>query len=323
VVEPEPTDHLESLRDFPELDTPRRWPPRISRVWPRRWWLNALLFLATLLTTTIFGSAVVQCFQAGQPLDLDVVWESYVRFAHADPTVLYGLYFSLPLLLIYLTHEMGHYVKCRMLGVDASLPYFLPSPTLFGTWGAFIRIRSPIYTRKELFDIGIAGPIAGFIMLLPFLTAGVFLSRVMPAGVAPGQFMLGDPLILRLVEWLFLGAAGPTRILLHPMALAAWVGLLATAMNLLPMGQLDGGHIVYALVGERAHRIISTSVIGVLLLLGFGYWAWWFLAVIAFFFLRRHTLVYDQAPVGRGRIVLAALALLIFVLSFSMVPVRT
>jgi membrane-associated protease RseP (regulator of RpoE activity) len=323
VVEPEPTDHIESLRDIPELYAPRRWRPSAARPWPRRWWLNALLFLLTLLTTTIFGSAVVQCFRAGQPLDLDVVWESYLRFAHGDPTVWSGLNFSAPLLLIYLTHEMGHYVKCRMLGVDASLPYFLPSPTLFGTLGAFIRIRSPIYTRKELFDIGIAGPIAGFLMLLPFLAVGVFLSRVMPAGMAQGQFVLGDPLILRLCEWLFLGATSPAKILLHPMALAAWVGLLATAMNLLPMGQLDGGHIVYALAGERGHRMISTSVIGILLLLGFVYWVWWFWAVVAFFFLRRHTLVYDRAPLKRGRILLAVLALLIFALSFSVVPVRT
>jgi Peptidase family M50 len=323
VVEPEPTDHLESLPDFRELDTPRRWPPGAWRAWPRRWWLNALLFLATLLTTTIFGAAVAQCFQAGQPLDLDVVWESYVRFAHRDPAVWKGLYFSAPLLLIYLTHEMGHYVKCRMLGVNASLPYFLPSPTLFGTLGAFIRIRSPIYTRRELFDIGIAGPIAGFVMLLPFLAVGVFLSRVMPAGAAPGQFVLGDPLILRLVEWLFFGTAGPAKILLHPIAVAAWVGLLATAVNLLPMGQLDGGHIVYALVGERGHRIVSTSVIGVLLLLGFVYWPWWLWAVVAFFLLRRHGLVYDRAPLKRGRVMLAVLAVLIFALSFSVVPVRT
>ncbi|HMF74358.1 MAG TPA: site-2 protease family protein [Bryobacteraceae bacterium] len=318
MFEPESTGPLESLQDFPELQAPRR---------PRRWWLNALLFLLTLLSTTIFGSAAVRSFEAGQALDLDGVWESYQRFAHGDASIWSGLYFSTPLLLILLTHELGHYVKCRMLRVDASLPYFLPSPTLFGTLGAFIRIRSPIYTRRGLFDIGIAGPIAGFIMLAPFLLAGVFLSRPVPPGLPDGSlegpFVLGAPLILRLFEWLRFGAIDPARILLHPMALAGWVGLLATAMNLIPMGQLDGGHIVYALVGERWHRIVSTSIIGVLVLLGFLYWPWWLWAGVAFFLLRRHPLVYDRSPLSRGRIVLAVAALLIFVLSLSIVPVRT
>jgi membrane-associated protease RseP (regulator of RpoE activity) len=323
VVEPESTDHVESLPDFPAQYTPRRWPPGASRRWPRRWWLNALLFLLTLLTTTIFGSAAVRCFHAGQPLDLNIVWDGYVRFAHGDPTVWSGLRFSVPLLLILLTHELGHYVECRLLGVDASLPYFLPSPTLFGTIGAFIRIRSPIYTRKELFDIGVGGPIAGFLMLLPCLAAGVFLSRPMPPSSAESQFVLGAPLLLRLFEWLFLGITDPAKILLHPMALAAWVGLLATAMNLMPMGQLDGGHIVYALVGERWHRIVTNSIVGALALLGFLYPPWWFWAVVTFLFFRRHPLVYDRAPLSRGRIILAVAALVIFILSLSVVPVRT
>jgi membrane-associated protease RseP (regulator of RpoE activity) len=207
--------------------------------------------------------------------------------------------------------------------VDASLPYFLPSPTLFGTCGAFIRIRSPIYTRKGLFDIGIAGPIAGFLILLPFLAAGVFLSRRMPPGAGAPEFVLGAPIILRVLEWMFFGVTDPAKILLHPIALAAWVGLLATAMNLIPLGQLDGGHIVYALVGERWHRILSISVVGVLALLGFLYRPWWFWALITFFFLRRHPLVYDRAPLRRGRIALAIAALLIFTLSVSIVPVHT
>jgi membrane-associated protease RseP (regulator of RpoE activity) len=323
VVEPESTDHVESPQDFPELYTPRHLPPYATRRWPRRWWLNGLLLLLTLTTTTIFGSAVVQCFQAGQPLDLDVVWESYVRFAHGSSAIFSGWHFSVPLLLILLTHELGHYVECRKLRVDASLPYFLPSPALFGTMGAFIRIRSPIYTRKGLFDIGIAGPIAGFVILVPFLVAGVLLSRPTPAGVTGGTFALGAPLILRLFEWLFWGITDPSKILLHPLAQAAWVGLLATAMNLLPIGQLDGGHIVYALVGERWHRIVTTAMVGVLGLLGFSYWPWWFWAVIAFFFLRRHPLVYDRSPLSHARIALAVGALLIFMLSFSVVPVRT
>lgn len=315
MFEPEPRGPVQSLQDIPERYAPRRW--------PRGWWLNSVLFVLTLVSTTIFGSAVVRCFEAGQPLDLDAVWDGYVRFARADVGVLVGLRFSAPLLLILLSHEMGHYVECRMLRVDASLPYFLPSPTLFGTLGAFIRIRSPIYTRKGLFDIGIAGPIAGFLTLTPFLLAGVFLSRRLPPGTPEGSFVLGAPLVLRLLEWMRFGPADPTKILLHPMAMAAWVGLLATAMNLIPMGQLDGGHIVYALVGERWHRIVSTCIVAVLGLLGFLYWPWWFWAVVTFFFLRRHPLVYDRSPLSRRRLALALAALLMFVLSLSVVPVRT
>ncbi len=315
MFEPESSGPLQSLQDSPGL--PPQWR------WPRRWWLNALLFLLTLCSTTIFGAAVQRSFAAGQPLDLDGVWASYEAFAHGDATVWQGLRFSLPLLIILLTHELGHYIECRLLRVDASLPYFLPSPTLFGTLGAFIRIRSPIYSRRGLFDIGIAGPIAGFLMLLPFLVTGVFLSQRLPPHAAEGSFTLGAPLILRLLEWLRYGDADPARILLHPVALAAWVGLLATAMNLIPMGQLDGGHIVYALVGERWHRFVSTSIVGVLGLLGFWYWPWWFWAVVTFFFLRRHPLVYDRAPLSRGRVALALAALVIFVLSLSVVPVRT
>ena len=133
------------------------------------WWLNGLLFVLTLATTTIFGAAWVTSFEAGRAFDLDVLWESYQRFFHGNVNILLGLRFSGPLLLILLAHEFGHFVACRYWRVDASLPYFIPSPSLFGTWGVFIRIRSPIYSRNGLFDIGISGPIAGFVVLAPFL----------------------------------------------------------------------------------------------------------------------------------------------------------
>jgi membrane-associated protease RseP (regulator of RpoE activity) len=202
------------------------------------------------------------------------------------------------------------------------LPYFLPSPMLFGTFGAFIRIRSPIYSRKSLFDIGIAGPLAGFVVLLPFLIAGVCMSRVVPGIATRGPFVFGTPVALRLIEWMRFPHASPAGISLHPMAMAAWAGLLATAFNLLPMGQLDGGHILYAVFGQRGHRIISTSVIAALALLGFLYWPWWFWGAVMFFLGRRHPLVYDSTPVSRTRVMLSAVALLIFLLSFSVVPVR-
>ncbi len=289
---------------------------------PRRWWLNALLLLITFVTTTVFGSALTRSFKAGLPFDLETVWDGYVRLAHGDLSILSGVAFSLPLLLILLAHELGHYVECLRWRVDASWPYFLPSPTLFGTMGAFIRIRSPIYSRLSLFDIGVSGPIAGFVMLIPFLVIGVWLSHPLAAGAAHGPFVFGTPLILRLIEWLTFGKLDATRLLLHPMAMAAWAGLLATAINLLPMGQLDGGHILYAAFGVRGHRIVSTSVIALLAVLGFYYWTWWFWAVVMFFFGRRHPLVYDEQRLSRGRVILSVAAVVIFILSASVIPIR-
>jgi len=289
--------------------------------WPRYWWVNAACAIATLLTTTVFGSALVISFRAGKALDLELVWHGYIRLLHADPAIWVGLEFSLPLLLILLAHELGHYLQCRHWRVDATLPYFLPSPTLFGTFGAFIRIKSPILSRRSLFDIGIAGPLAGFAVLLPVLIIGVALSRPLP--VAPAtSFVFGSPVVLLLLEKLLFQHVPPARILLHPMAMAAWAGLLATAINLLPVGQLDGGHIVYAILGPRMHRIVSTVFIGVLAVLGFWYWTWWAWAAVLFFFGRRHPLVYDHSALPASRWKLIALACVIFLLSFSVVPVR-
>ena len=253
-------------------------------------------------------------------MDLDSLFDGYIRLYHLDRRVLEGLYFSVPLLAILLSHEFGHYVACLRSRVDASLPFFLPSPLLLGTCGAFIRIRSPIYSRKSLFDIGVSGPIAGFIVLLPVLFAGVSMSRVSHF-VAPGSIAFGTPLILRIAEWICLNGTPASRILLHPVAMAAWAGLLATAMNLLPMGQLDGGHILYAAFGERWHRIISLTLIVALVLLGFVYRAWWLWAALMFFFGRRHPLVYDQTPLTGWRAALAICAFVIFVLSIAIVPV--
>jgi membrane-associated protease RseP (regulator of RpoE activity) len=296
-------------------------------VWLRgqseKWRLSLFLFLVTLLSTTLFGSALQRNFEAGRPFALDGLWQGYVLFGHGSLAIWSGLQFSLPLLTILLTHELGHYLECRRWKVDASLPYFLPSPTLFGTLGAFIRIRSPIYTRKSLFDIGIMGPLAGFAALMPFLITGVWMSRVSSVPPDQGSLVFGAPVALRLLEWLRFGSIDPAHIVLHPFAMAAWVGLLATAMNLLPIGQLDGGHIVYALFGERGHRLVSLGAIALLGLLGFYYWPWWFWALATFFFFRRHPLVYDRSPLSPRRVALAAAGLLAFILSASIVPIRT
>ncbi len=260
-------------------------------------------------------------FRSGAPLDLDLVWHGYVRLLHGDPIIWLGLEFSLPLLLILLAHEMGHYLECIHWRVDATLPFFLPSPTLFGTFGAFIRIKSPILSRRSLFDIGIAGPLAGFVVLVPVLIVGMMFSRTL-AVPATGSFEFGTPAILLILERLLFPHVPAARILLHPMVMAAWAGLLATAINLLPVGQLDGGHIVYATAGPRVHRIVSTVFVGILGVLGFWYWTWWAWAVVLFFFGRRHPLVYDQTALSASRWKLVAVACVIFLLSFSVIPVR-
>lgn len=299
-------------------DFPRTTPAAFGT---RKLWLHGLLFLLTLITTTVFGFAEVESFRANRPLEIDWIIDGYVRLAHRDLSVLSGLQFSIPLLLILLAHEFGHYIACRCWRVDASLPFFLPSPTLFGTLGAFIRIRSLIYRRKSLFDIGVSGPLAGFAVLLPFLLAGIRMSQLIPGVAAHGSVVFGTPLLLRLVEWVRFPGASPSDLLLHPMAMAAWAGLLATAINLLPIGQLDGGHILYAAFGARLHRVMSTTFVAVLVLLGFVYWPWWFWAAVMFFFGRRHPLVYDDVPLDRSRGIIGVAALLLFLLSISIVPV--
>jgi membrane-associated protease RseP (regulator of RpoE activity) len=294
---------------------------RPARTVPPRWWLHLLLFVLTVVTTTIFGFALVQSFNSGQPLSETFIGEGYVRFMRGDPGIWVGWVYSVPLLLILLAHEFGHYIACQRWGVDATLPYFGPSPTLLGTIGAFIWIRSPIYSRKSLFDIGVAGPIAGFVMLLPILIAGVWMSRISSGVGTHGIFTFGTPLGLRMVEWLRFPGAAAGDIALHPVAMAAWAGLLATAINLLPIGQLDGGHILYAVLGERGHRIFSGILLGALVVFGFSYWPWWVWAVVMFF-VRRHPLIYDREALGKPRVFVGASALILFLFSISVVPVQ-
>src|SRR5947209_767020 len=209
---------------------PRLWPGQLEYLpktiagfaTARRWWLHGALFVLTLITTTVFGFAQVQSFRANRPLEIDWIVDGYMRLAHGDLSVLSGLNFSIPLMVILLAHEFGHYIACQRWRVDASLPYFLPSPTLFGTLGAFIRIRSPIYTRKALFDIGVSGPIAGFVVLIPFLIGGVLVSRVTPVIPHTQQISLGTPLALRLIELFRFPGVPASHISLHPVAVAAW-----------------------------------------------------------------------------------------------------
>jgi membrane-associated protease RseP (regulator of RpoE activity) len=290
---------------------------------PPRYWLHILLFLLTLVTTTVVGSGLARSFAESRPFDFGADLLGYARVWNDPASLLDGLPFSLTLLAILLAHEMGHYLTARYYHVDATLPFFLPAPTLIGTLGAFIRIRSAIRSKRILFDIGIAGPLAGFALLVWPLAAGISLSKVVPGIGARSELVFGTPLLVRLFESIILPGVATGDIYMHPVARAAWVGLLATALNLLPIGQLDGGHILYAFLGERT-RFLSRVFIFVLVLMGlFFAYTWLVWAAILFFFGMRHPAIFDPSPVGRVRNRLGVAALMIFLLSFTVAPIHT
>ena len=293
------------------------WPVETSR--PRqRLWLHALLFVATLLTTTVVGAHMQLSFARGLPLDPEI--SMFLYWWRNPELLLQGLPFSLTLLTILLAHEFGHYLACVYYGLDASLPYFLPAPTFTGTLGAFIRIRSPIFSKRALFDVGIAGPIAGFVFLLPALSVGLAFSKIIPGIAHQGSLIFGTPPLLLILERAIFPGIRAADIYLHPVARAAWIGIFATALNLLPVGQLDGGHILYALGGEK-HRLISRLFIALLVPLGIFYWQGWLLwAGILFFFARKHPSIYDYSEIGQGRRKLGIFALIMFLLCFTPAP---
>lgn len=295
------------------------WQPR--RKFQDRVWLHVLLLLLTIITTTLVGI------------------DSYVGFlADFSPLprlpglstalVLRGCWYSATILAILGCHELGHYFTCRYYDVDASLPFFLPIPiSITGTLGAFIRIREPIPTKRMLFDIGIAGPIAGFVVAVPALFFGVAMSHVvrLPAGFSGME--LGEPLLFQFAERLTFGAIPAGYSLnLHPMAFAAWFGLLATALNLFPIGQLDGGHISYAVLGRRSsHVTLITLAIAIALSYFAVSWRVWtvLMVVMLFAFGRHHPPTFDaDVPLDRTRLWLAFFALFMFIVCFTPAPIE-
>ena len=316
----EPTPPLSStyeyLRPLEVLVLP---PPK------RRYWLHALLLAATAFTTLVGGARLQYNFSHNLPAFATEDDIFPLLWAVKEPSrLLLGVPFSASLLLILLTHEMGHFLYCLRNRVYATLPYFLPIPTPIGTLGAFIRIRSPIRTRAALFDIGIAGPIAGFVVAIAVLVMAFLLSAPMPAGMLPSEIQFGRPLIFHLVHRamasLGMVSAPLDALHLHPVAMAAWVGMLATALNLLPGGQLDGGHIVYAL-WPRAHRWWTRGTALVLLPMGFLWRGWLLWAAILLVTGVRHPPVPPFPGLSRGRLLLAVLGLLILILTFMPAPV--
>ncbi|MGB7131778.1 MAG: site-2 protease family protein, partial [Candidatus Sulfotelmatobacter sp.] len=239
-----------------------------------------------------------------------------------------GLPFMLTLMFFFMAHEMGHYLYCRRYGVHATLPFFIPAPTPIGTMGAVIVIRSRIRSRTALFDIGIAGPIAGFVVAVAILGFSLAWSRPTHPYAISADYQFGFPLIFPLMQkllaslgWLRGVAALPfERLLLHPVAIAAWIGMLATSLNLLPGGQLDGGHIIFSIV-PRAHRIVSRITMLVLLVMAYYLWTGWFVwAILLWLSSFRHPQVADWPQVSGKRTWFAVLALAMLALTLTPAP---
>jgi len=269
--------------------------------------IHVLLFILTFMTTTI----------AGALLNGVIPW--------LQPEKIYlGLPFSLTLIFILLTHEMSHYIASRLHNVTATLPYFIPAPSIIGTFGAVIKMKPPIPDRRSLIDIGASGPIGGFIIAVIACVIGLHLSEVKPTGEIQEGLTFGSSLLFSFLTKIVLGI-DPDKydILLHPVAFAGWIGLLVTSLNLLPIGQLDGGHITYALLGEK-HAWISKGMLPVLVVLGIVYWEGWFIWAVLMIFLgyRHPPVVYPNIQLNRNRKLIGWLALVIFILTFTPMPVR-
>ncbi len=281
-------------------------------------WRSLVLFFLTVLATMWAG----QLHYLGFYLDPGAVelpwtrWELFLR----------GAWYSAPILAILGAHELGHYYACRYYQVDASRPYFLPMPVLLtGTLGAFIRIRQQVQSKRALFDIGIAGPIAGFLVAVPILLIGASMSRMVQLPSQGEVEFIGEPLLVQFAIWLNFGTRPDGYdVVFHPMAFAAWFGLLATALNLFPIGQLDGGHISYAVLGRKstAVTLAATATVVALAFISMSWILWAALMVVMLLaFGPRHPRTFDEdIPLDRTRLWLAGFALLMFVLCFTPVP---
>ncbi|MGI8555763.1 MAG: site-2 protease family protein [Pyrinomonadaceae bacterium] len=320
----------------------------------RTWLKHSLLLLLTVCTATIAGviepfgairvfpdvnpqsgAEILQLLLSLPFLYLQIIAGIIQTLAAHPAHLIYGLKFSVSLLTILTAHEAGHYVTCRLYGVDATLPYFIPTPPLIGpagTLGAFIKILSPLPSRRATFDIGVAGPIAGFLMLIPVAVLGFLTMHniALPAGanLSDGGIYFSDPLLLKLLAPLF-GINLSLPVAPNPFYMAAWLGLLITSLNLIPSGQLDGGHAIYAIFGERIHKwtgYAAFAIMGTISVLG------WFLynspsgllftILLAVMMRIKHPEPSDDTPLDYKRLLVAVLVLIIFALCFVPFPIQ-
>jgi membrane-associated protease RseP (regulator of RpoE activity) len=266
--------------------------------------INLILFVITILTTLIAGTMQ----QGINPLEHpQYLWK--------------GIPFSFTLLLILGCHEFGHYYMSRKHNVDVTLPYFIPAPSFIGTFGAFIKMKSPIMDRRILLDIGAAGPLAGIIVAIPILFIGLVLSEIVPE-TATGGIHLGTSILFSLLNWIVHGfMPDNASLILHPIAFSGWIGLLVTCLNLLPVGQLDGGHVAYAIFGYR-QRILAKVILVMLLVLGFTGWSGWLVwaGLLLFMGVNHPPVTYEWVPLDRRRKAIGLITLTVFVVTFTPVP---
>jgi membrane-associated protease RseP (regulator of RpoE activity) len=272
-----------------------------------RRWLPGFLFVATFLTTTFAGAIQQDVNPLKQPLGM-----------------IQGLPFSITLMGILIVHEMSHYLASRVHKVPSTLPFFIPAPSIIGTFGAVIRMKGAIWDRRALLDIGASGPIGGFLLALPALTFGLTLSKIVPGGGGEGGLILGDSLLMVLLERLVLGDLPmDANIILHPIAFAGWIGMFVTSLNLLPVGQLDGGHIAKALYPDH-FDVIARIVHFWLIIMGIFFWEGWLIWALLLFFIgvRHPPVLLPHISLDDRRRKIGYYALAIFVLTFVPAPFK-
>jgi membrane-associated protease RseP (regulator of RpoE activity) len=265
---------------------------------------NIILFLVTVFTTLVAGALQQGINPVENPWS---IWK--------------GIPFSFTLLLILGAHEFGHYFMSRRHNINVTLPYFIPAPSFIGTFGAFIKIKSPIMDRRILLDVGAAGPIAGMIVAVPVLLVGLYLSEIRIETVGSGV-NLGTSLLFSLLNWIVHGSLpDKANLILHPVAFSGWIGLLVTCLNLLPVGQLDGGHVAYAVLGPL-HKPVARGVIAILIVLGIFGWIGWLVwaALLVIMGIGHPPVVYDWIPLDERRRAIGWTALALFILTFTPVP---
>jgi hypothetical protein len=341
--DPRSPEVLEALESWPGTFywSPREGPNRVVLIralsdGPKeRWGLHIFLFLLTFATVWAAGAVLMgpsARFSLPASLDIAILWESLRTWIGASMP---GFGFAAALMGILLVHEMGHYVAAKRYHINTSPPYFLPAPpqlNFIGTFGAFIRLRSPIVDRRQLLDVGAAGPWAGVVIAVVLLVVGLLNSQVLAGSPGPTQqliyvgpqpFYLGDSILMDVARnWL----VGEGTVILHPLALAGWFGVFVTMLNLLPLGQLDGGHIVYALVGKHQAKVARIMWYG-LLLLGFQFWGWWLWAALILILGRgriTHPSVLEpHRPIPASRWPVGFATAILFVLTFTADPLPT
>jgi len=281
--------------------------------------VNLILFVVTFLFTLIIGT---QFHITYQNIALPPGSGFFTLILKNPAILLWGLPYSLSLMLILLIHELGHFFVCRAHHIEATLPFFIPAPTLIGTFGAFIKIKSPFSSKKSLFDVGMAGPVAGFLAAIPVICIGIAQSRIIERNSIATAATLGEPLVFTLITRILKGPiAAHCDLLIHPIAFAGWFGLLATSFNLFPIGQLDGGHITYALFGKKSYYAGIASVVA-LMALGILFWqGWLFWALIATLIGLRHPPIFEEERLDPKRKAAAFAVLMIFIVSFTPAPI--